>query len=354
MKHALSYTLLVLCSLLFATEKAQAFNLDSVFNKEKHAIKLDLRIDFDGSINNQEKNSAAFKATTFRVVLEGDFSPKLGYLIRQRLNKSGSVSKDNFLAATDYAMLIYRPNQHWRIEAGKQIVQLGTFEYNYNTSTLYFFSQPNNLIQAYETGIRAAYTVANQEFNLQITDARAPQFAAPDYDYAFNYAAMWAGSFFNGTFNTRYGYMISNVDKDKTTQWITIGNQLILGSSTLELEYMNGAYYQPATWNENTLFMANDQTAIASYKLFFGKNNRWAFGVKGMWDKRRDKDLSRTVYNKYTASTLLEYYPLGGDKLNVHLAYAFCRTNYNKAITGYNPNNQNRILTGFRWFFSII
>lgn len=148
--------------------------------------------------------------------------------------------------------------------------------------------------------------------------------------------------------------MLTNIGDGQTTRWLTAGNQLNISRATIELDYMNGTYFQSAFSPEEKMYMANDQTLIVSYKQHITKQNDWAVGVKGIWDKRINQDINQTMYSKYTATALIEYYPLKKDNLNIHVAYAYCRTNFNKEVVAYNINNQNHIITGVRWFFTLL
>ncbi|MGL5562010.1 MAG: porin, partial [Tannerellaceae bacterium] len=94
-------------------------------NRDLLNIKLDMRIDFEGAANQHTKDVAAFKANAFKLVLQGDITPNISYLVRQRLNKIGNLGKDNFLDGTDFAFVNFKLGKGWDLTVGKQPVQFG-------------------------------------------------------------------------------------------------------------------------------------------------------------------------------------------------------------------------------------
>lgn len=340
-------------------------------NRDLLNIKMDMRIDFDGAVNQHTKDVAAFKANAFKLVLQGDITPNISYLVRQRLNKIGDLGKDNFLAGTDFAFVNFKLGKGWDLTVGKQPVQFGTFEFEYNPADVYFYSLPGSSLQGYSTGINAAYTYKKQQFNFEITDASGPEFSVPGYDFAFHYSFLWVGDMFNGLWKTRWGYNLTNVAKNQTTSWYTFGNQLMLGPVNLQLEYMTGDYYQedfsnvftlnsvrqngPIDMKAENMIFAKDQAAIVRAQYSFGKSNEFVMWLKGIYDQRQDKELNAEVLHRWTGAFVFEYYPFNNTNLNFHFSYGYRYTSLNTAMFSGLPkgNSENMFITGFRWLFNV-
>lgn len=355
---SISLVILFLCSFFCIQVNATEQIADSTqrkvkFNKSNHHIKLDMRFDLNGSLYSQDENQFAFKANALKLVFEGNITPNISYLLRQRLNRIGDIERDNLLAATDFALINFGIGKKWAITVGKQPVQAGTFEFEYNPTMVYFWSQAIMHAHAYATGVNFQFKHLNNEFNLQVTNGHQGEIGDRFYKNSFNYAAHWVGNLFNDTWRTRYGYLLTNITNTCFTNTYTFGNQLAFGRHTLDLDYINTSGLQQRNEDLNKAFIGRDLSYIANYKVELGEKKNFVWGLKGTIDRKRDAELDLLINKRFSVSTSLAYYPLGREHLHVFIAYGYTQTNFIQTTAPLALQKENQFLGGVRWLFEV-
>ena len=163
------------------------------------------------------------------------FAKQFSYSYRQRLNKAHS--DQSFFDATDWLYLTYRPDEHWGLSVGKQVVGIGGYEYDRAPIDLYFCSEYWNNIPCYQMGISADYTFNRKKDKVMFQLCQSPFRAKADDMYSYN--LMWYGS--HGWFNTIYSVNMIEYQPDKYINYIALGHHLDFGKTALELDFMNRA-----------------------------------------------------------------------------------------------------------------
>ncbi len=229
---------------LFAQEKEKENEsvLDKLlWNDKMLNIKLDTRVDFQSSLQNGDFDEATFRGQTFKIWLVGEVVPGIRYRVRHRLNKPQFPLREGYSSATDQAWLAFDLGKKWTITAGKQSVQYGTFEYDYNPADVYMATMAFNDLDAYKTGVNIAYHFLGQTMNLQVINSDAPQFASEEYkNKALAVNVLWEGSLLDEKVKTRWAYGAFQHTKTKFYNWLTAGTQLNIGKFTTELDYYLG------------------------------------------------------------------------------------------------------------------
>lgn len=319
-------------------------------------IMLDTRVDYQADIQNGDLENNSFKGQTFKIWLVGEIIPGIKYRVRHRLNKPQNPLREGYSGATDQAWVSFDIGKKWTIMAGKQSVQFGTFEYDYNPADIYLPTMAFNDLDAYKTGVNVAYHFAGQTMNLQVVNSDAPQFASEEYkNKALAVNVLWEGSLFNGALKTRWGYGAFQHSETKFYNWLTAGTQVNIGKFTTELDYYLGNRdmdYGAEVGNEELgSRYVKDQSASLNLKYNFGK---WKPFVKGTWNKRHDKISEHDAYDNIGIQAVVEFYPFDNPlvkDLRFHAMYSFNNTNYKGDFEDLHNKDIHTFLIGTRWLF---
>lgn len=359
-KLLILFSVLIFSLSLAAQHKESESILDKlIWDDEMLNIMLDTRVDFQTTIQNGDLDQASFRGQTFRLWLVGEIIPGLRYRIRHRFNKPQTpLIRDNYSSATDQAWLAFDIGKKWTITAGKQSMQLGTFEYDYNGADIYQSTMVNGDIDMYKTGVNVAYKFAGQKINLQVVNSDAPQFASEECkNKAFAINVLWEGSLFNEVLKTRWGYGAFQHSKTKFYHWLTAGTQLNIRKFTAELDYFLGNrnmdYSSIVSDDELGSRYVRDQSLALNLKYNSGK---WRPFLKGTWNQRHDKEFGSNAYESMGIQAAVEWYPftkLLVKDLRFHLAYTFESTHFQGEFNHLNNIDKHLIIAGTRWLFKV-
>lgn len=358
-----TYFILTLCFISisgFSQHKESDNIIDKLLWDDKMLnIMVDTRMDLQAEINNKDLDNIGFRAQTFRLWLTGEIVPGIRYRYRHRFNKPQTpLIRDNFSSATDHAWIAFDAGKDWTFTVGKQSVQLGTFEYDYNGADIYLSTMVNGDFDLYKTGVNVAYKFSEQIINLQVVNSDAPQFASEEYkNKAFAMNLLWQGNLFNETIKTRWAYGLFQHSKSKFYNWLTLGTQLNIRQFTAELDYFLGNrnmdYGSIVDNTELGTRYVQDQSIGLNLKYNFGK---WKPAVKGTWNQRYDKVFKTNAYESMGLQAALEFYPFTNPlikDLRFHLAYSYSQTDFQGQFRSLGNDNLHVVLGGMRWLFKV-
>lgn len=319
-------------------------------------IMLDTRVDMQGSFNDGDLDNLSFKGQTIKVWLVGEIIPGIRYRVRHRLNKPQSPLREGYSAATDQAWVALDAGKHWTFTIGKQSVQFGTFEYDYNPADIYQGTMTFDDLDAYKTGTDVAYKFAGQTLHLQMVNSDASQFASENYkNKALAIVTLWEGNLFNDVLKTRWGYGAFQHTKKKFYNWITLGTQLNIDKLTAELDYYTGYRNMDYGYMVNNdslgLRYVKDQSVALNLKYDFGK---WRPFIKGTWNQRHDKDFDSDAYETWGVQAVMEFYPFTNKyvkDLRFHAAYMYSHNDFKGEFAGLSNTDTHTLLVGTRWLF---
>lgn len=330
-----------------------------IWNEEMLNIMVDTRVDFQTEFQDGKLENTGFRGQTFRIWLVGEIVSGIRYRIRHRFNKPQTpLIRDNYSSATDQAWLAFDIGKKWTIMAGKQSMQLGTFEYDYNGADIFQSTMVNGDIDLYKTGVNAAYKFSGQTLNLQVVNSDTPQFASEEYkNKAFSLNILWEGNLFDKMLRTRWGYGAFQHDKTKFYNWLTLGTQLNLGNFSGELDYFLGSRnmdYGSIVGNTDlgTRYV-QDQSLSLNLKYDLGK---WKPFIKGTWNQRHDKNLDSNAYESMGLQAALELYPFTKNvikDLRFHVAYCYSNTDFQGEFDSLANKDSHLVLVGTRWLFKV-
>lgn len=322
-------------------------------------IMLDTRIDFQMNYGNNDLDDMSFHGQTVKIWLAGEIVPGIRYRVRHRLNKPQTPLREGYSGATDQAWIAFDfgKAKSWTIMAGKQSVQFGTFEYDYNPADIYLPTMTFNDLDAYKTGVNVTYRFLKQAVNLQVVNSDAPQFASEKYkNKALGISFLWEGDLFKNLLKTRWAYSAFQHEGSKFYNWFTLGTQLNVGKFTTELDYYYGSRgmdYGSVVGDDNLgARYVRDQSAALNLKFDFGM---WRPSVKGIWNERRDKLLDENAYNNFGGEVVMEFYPFAGlvKDLRFHAAYSYNNTNFKGIYSGLSDTYAHTFIVGMRWLFKV-
>ncbi len=328
------------------------------WNEEKLNIMLDTRFDLTSTIDGGDWDRTSFNGQTLKVWFAGEIVPGIRYRVRHRLNKPQTpLERDNLSGATDQAWVAFDAGKNWTITVGKQSVQLGTFEYDYNAADIYLGSTIYDDFDGYKVGVDAAWKFNGQTIHFQVVNSDSPQFAAPEYENkALGGALLWEGSLWDGVLKTRWGYSAFQHTKTKFYPWLTAGVQLNAGGFKTELDYYSGDRtmdYGATVGTTADPRAVRDRSAALNIERTFGK---WRPFVKAVRSERHDKNFESNVYETIGFQAVAEYYPFHREEmkdLRFHLAYLYSQTDFRGPFADLESKNSHTILVGMRWLFKV-
>ncbi|MCD7971458.1 MAG: OprO/OprP family phosphate-selective porin [Candidatus Azobacteroides sp.] len=320
-------------------------------------IFIDTRIDLQAGFMDGKYDELGFDGKTIKLLFTGEVVPGIRYRIRHNLNKSqAAFPREGYSGAIDHAWLQFDAGTHWTFTVGKQSVQIGTFENDYNPADVYLASMVYMDFDGYKTGVNAAYKFNKQIINLQVVNSDTPQFASEEYkNKALAFNAMWQGDLFNELIRTRWGYGIFQHSNKRFYNWLTLGTQLNIEKFTTEIDYYLGNRnidYGAIVYNTDLGYRyVEDQSVSLNLKYNFGK---WRPFVKGTWNKRHDKRFDMTAYESWGIQAVAEFYPFTNKytkDLRFHAAYMYSNTDFKGSFSQLDNSDTHTILVGTRWLF---
>lgn len=185
--------------------------------------------------------NGGFSGRYFNIRLDGSFDEELTYSIRHRMNKN--AGKGSYFDATDWAWVDWRFSDRWSVNAGKQVVMIGGFEYDRAPIDLFECSDFWNHIACYQLGTSVSFQASNQD-RLSFQICQSPSVPATDLFGKYAYNLMWKGS--HGFWDALWSVnMIGVFDyeggakAESFVNYISLGNRFHKGNLALELDWMN-------------------------------------------------------------------------------------------------------------------
>lgn len=316
-------------------KKGKAFNLD-----------LELHAGFYGDFQGGKLDEAAFRFKDVKLNISGEVNDRLSYSYRQRLNGSfDGPTLDNLNESIEYAYIGYKLSDRFTLTAGKQDAFFGGWEYDPNPLEIYQYSDMNDYIPCFLTGVGLAYQASEtQEIRIQVTDSRM---GSLEDDYGrlpegiekpkvpLYYFLNWNSSYLDERVNLRYSASVAEQAKGKYMYNIFAGQNLETGPvyAYLDVMYSRGQLDPLGILSYLTVPEEEAEDAIpvrlqncdyfslvAEVKYRF--HPKWQLFAKGMYETASiykaydeyEKGKYRTAWG-YQGG--LEYYPMADD--NLHL-----------------------------------
>ena len=319
-------------------------------------ISIDSRFGYDRVVSG---GPAGFGGDGVYLNIEGKIAKNLSYSLCQRFF-SAHGEDDSAFDNTDWLTLSYDVGQ-FSFTAGKDIVMLGSYEYDAYDIDSYFDmnSMFYNSFSSYQWGVKVAWLPSeNSSFAIQVTNSPFSFYPKEDNLYAYNFA--WSDDF--DFYTSIWSINLFEYEPGKFVKCLALGNMFYIGNLALGLDCI--------TLDTNLKDRNDDQITInfmPSYE--FGDRFR-LFGKAG-WE-RVGENLSYDLWGEYLSTdemilaneeniyTLpaflvagkdywfygagLEYFPLKENK-SVRLHAAWASNNYTK---------RHSVNIGLTWKFDVV
>lgn len=246
-------------------------------------LKFDAR--FDGTATFYGKDDAGvrpasdlgFTGSYLNLVLDGEISDKFSYGFRYRMYKDNGETQE-FFKATDWAYLKYQPTERWSITAGKQVVMVGTIEYDYAPIDVYFASDFWNHINPYQIGVAGGYEfLPGNTVSLQLTNS---PYAEKGLDKLMAYNVFWNGHPWSWL-NTLYSANLMEYQKGHYINFIALGHRAQLGKVGIDVDYIN------RYGGRGTAFFKD---FTVSGKVDWQVTGHWNLFAKGGYDQNKAQE----------------------------------------------------------------
>lgn len=220
-----TFSILALLGLMPLTAAAQS----DWFNAQ-----LEFRSEYVNEGVDGTQTDAGFRGQYLNLKLNGKISDKFSYAYRQRFSKD-MMREGGFLKATDFLYLNYKPAEKWDIAAGKQIVYVGGYEYDYAPIDVYQYGTYCNQILPYGFGVSVGYKPGKND---QIIFQAAQSIFTLDGSHdRFGYNLVWYGQ--HGCFAPIYSVNMQEYVKGKYLNVIGLGNKFKFNHGHAIVDFTN-------------------------------------------------------------------------------------------------------------------
>lgn len=313
------------------------------------SVKLDVRFDGELTAYGEDeltgiapKSESGFIGQYLKVIIDGKISDKFSYSFRHRLYVDHNNPK-SFFNATDWANVTYAPNEHFSVTAGKQMICIGTIEYDYAPIDVYFASDFWNHVSPFQIGVNVGYAPSRKhKLIAQITNS---PFSEQSKENLFAYNLMWYGTI-SSWYSTIYSANMIEYEDGHYINYLALGNKFMLNRTEIDLDYMNRYAGKGTAFFEDFSISARVAHNVSeSVKIF----------VKGGYDVNKSQESGVDfMYDRYVMPGVelgfygagVEYYPVKKDRNSLRF-HAFVFSNTSNPI----PTTFN---IGLRWRMKVL
>lgn len=342
MKTKCLWLVVLLVALLGGREQVQGQESD-LFK-----LQFDVRADYIYEQLGGEKVDAAsgFKGRYLMFRLDGRISPKFTYSWRQRLNKV--ASDQNFFDLTDWLYLSYRPTRNWTLSAGKQVVQIGGWEYDLSPIDVFFASEFWNNINCFQFGASVSYTTDRGNDTLTLQASQSPFDNRENDLYAYN--LLWSGR--HGCYQALHSLNFSEYKDGSYICYLMLGNRFTVGDLQIDADLISRGTSAEEMAFKNFSVVGQVGYLVADRVNIFARTT-YDVNRTSTWEGNLTV-LPGTELTRVGGG--VEYYPLGGRgdrSLRLHAAYAYTLgKNANPAGTAL--DEQSYLTVGLTWRIDVI
>lgn len=318
---------------------------NNVFN-----LDLEMHASFNTFFIGNKLDEAAFRFNHIKLEATGEVNDRLFYWYRQNLNQGNEgMELENLPESIEYALIGYRLSDKFTITLGKQDAAWGGFEYDLDPYRVYEYSDMNEYMDCYFTGVTLAYQpTSSQELRVQVTDNRIGSMedaygvlpagtkkpSAPLF-YTFN----WNSSYLDESVNLRYSATAGEQAKGKWMYMAWAGHNVCTGpfDGYLDVMYTRGSLDPLGALTELVPFdeeeeegpvcLRNVQYLSLVAEMNYRFHPKWNAFVKGMYETasiyKAGNEAEALPSGQYRTAwgyqAGLEFYPMADDNLHFYL-----------------------------------
>lgn len=342
------YAFAILCS--FLSLSAGAYAQENVTGGDPSiSIKMDVR--FDGEVTGYGKNDitgerpsadAGFVGRYLKILADGKIADKFTYSFRHRLYIDNGDTR-SFFNATDWANVTYTPNERFSVTAGKQMICIGTIEYDYAPIDVYFASDFWNHVSPFQIGLNVGYSPAEgHKLYAQVTNS---PFSVKALENMFAYNVIWYGRLAPKV-STIWSVNMIEYEKGHFINYLALGNKFDLDRLEVDLDYMNRYAGKGTAFFEDFSLHAKASYAVSESVNLFAKggydvNNAQEDGVDFAYDRYVMPGVELGFYGAG-----VEYFPIKAAKRSLRLHAFWCSSTANPMPQTFN--------VGIRWQMKVL
>lgn len=309
------------------------------------SLNLDLRADYNSTTYNTESDlddSTKFQFKVGRLDYQGKVTDDLSFRVRlvftkdATLGTSPNTNPDAAQSTLEYGYLAHRMSEMFTLTVGKFNTEFGGFEGSISGADRYLASEyytRTALVSTgsgrlssynlgtkdllYSTGVKATFTVENQQVHLMATNepvnttAVGPASTQNSSLYGVAYKGIFAEKAL--TFGLSYHTMAGPIKDDKH-QFIAAGVMWNSAPIMASADYLVAEFKQDASGKKDTM------TSVVA-KLAYTGWEQWTPRLE--FTSSEDKqEIAGAITNKFTGyGAVLEYKPYNDQTFRYHLAY---------------------------------
>lgn len=309
-------------------------------------LQMDTRLDYqrDYLDGTTVKDNTGFEGKFLNIRLDGNINDQISYSWRQRLNKKHSDG--SFFDATDWIYLNYKYDDRWSFSAGKEVVKIGSWEYDRAPIDIYAGSVFWNNIPCYQIGGSATYKLTASDA-LSIQFCQSPFFTETNRDL-YSYNLYWQGS--HGILSTIWSANLIEYQAGHYISYLSLGNRFNMGNTTLEFDIMNRASSHQGYFFKDCSLMG---------ELSFRPSQKVTLHAKGTYDVNHSGNNADFCVLDGTELTMagggIEYYPLRSDSQALRI-HASCYYSWGKNANPANSMQDKSLLmsVGIKWNMNLL
>ncbi len=275
-------------------------------------IGLQARVDYqreylDGS---SVKDNCGFKGKNVSILINGEFNEHFSYNYRQRLYRGHG--NESFFNATDFLYLTYKPDEHWSFSGGKQILEIGGYEYDLAPIDIFFLSEYCSNIACYQMGAYAGYSFDSGKDMMRFQFCQSPFRQEHSDMYAYN--LMWNGS--HGCFDSIWSVNLIEYLPGKFINYLALGNHFTFGDFSVFVDFMNRSVVDKMSF-------LRDFTLIGKVEYSF--NEKLSVFGKASYDYNDLDEVGDWCVMPGTSMGRIgcgvEYFPLSDKRIRLHATF---------------------------------
>ena len=175
----------------------QAATGDDANERPQWNIRTAMRTDYHNDLGHPGIGATSdngLRVNNLFFYVDGKLDRQFAFSFRQRLNHDNP--NPAFMQSIDWAQLIWSPNEQWSFAAGKQIMEVGSMEYDANPIDVFRYSEWIQLAAAYQLGTSATRHLQNGDnitFQLaqSLCDANLGRYFSLNASWRRNPTGMW-------------------------------------------------------------------------------------------------------------------------------------------------------------------
>lgn len=339
----LIYIMLLFCALAMGPVSYAQGTADGDSNV---SVKMDVRFDgemtqYGEEVNKRPDSDGGFVGRYLKLLVNGKINDRFSYSFRHRLYVDHTDPKQ-FFNATDWANVTYMANDRLSVTAGKQMVCIGTIEYDYAPIDVYFASDFWNHVSPFQFGVNVGYRIGeHHQLYAQITNS---PFSCEALENIYAYNIIWYGKVAKW-YSTIWSANMIEYEKGHFINYLALGNKFSFGKISADLDYMNRYAGKGTAFFEDFSLHGKVSYAVSESVNVF---------AKGGYDVNNAQDEGAAfVYDRYVLPGVelgfygagVEYFPLKEAKQSLRLHAFWCSNTSNPV-----PHTFN---VGLRWQMNV-